>query len=127
MTTKRCPPGSACGNWFPATTEYFYKDEGRTKTDNLSLYCKKCKNRRTRANYAKHKKAPLLPRMRWLHRVIQPLPQPRYDSLIRKMLELACARHKTEAQAAMWLGMKPGTFGLMLVKFKVPINKEVAK
>lgn len=119
ITEKRCPPKSGCGKPFPATLEYFYKDEGRGK-DNLSIYCKKCKNKRTRDNYRNRQKQgikawPL--NMQWLHRVISPLPGHRYDNLIKMMLELSLLKFKTPEASAKWLGMKPGTFEILCLRF----------
>ena len=51
-----------------------------------------------------------------LEGILNRFAQPRYDNLIRAMLETALKNHDNPAR---WLGMKAGTFQVFLVKFKV--------
>lgn len=114
VTHKRCPPRTGCGDSFPATTKYFYQETGRTKTDGLSLYCKTCKNGKTREYNLKHPT-----RERFLRALVNKQPAPRYQSWIRLLLVRAQKKFTDPAEAAKWLGMRPGTFQVLLIKFKV--------
>jgi hypothetical protein len=113
-THKRCPPKSGCGKWLPANTDNFYHEEMRV--DKLSLYCKTCKNERTKAY---NRKNPI--RRRNLQATLMGLPAPRYDNLIKLMLQIAQGKFDTPEKAAKWLGMTPRVFKLLLLKFRVPI------
>lgn len=116
MKTKRCPKGAGCGNTFPATLDWFYRD--RTRVDGLSNYCQTCQKRKGKDNHAKnpmHKRS--------LKNTLMKLKEPRYHNLIRMTFQIAQREHKTPEQAAKWLGMKTGTFHVLCQKY-LPVDIE---
>ena len=114
--TKRCPPKSGCGDYLPATPKYFYRDS--TITSGLGLYCKTCKNARTKDYNRRHPAG-----TRHLYAFLMNVRTPRYHHLIRMTLEAAAKKFKDPEASAKWLGMKTGTFEILLMKY-LPMDIE---